>query len=370
MPKAVMVRNEQNKGKIMIYGDIGDTWWSEYGSLEFTRDIAALGDVTEIEVYINSDGGEVAAATAIYNQLRAHKAKVTTYVDGIAASAASLIFMAGDDRIMRATSILMIHNPGISVSGNSQELRYVADYLDKLKEAVLTAYNRSDISEKEISELMDKETWMTANDALEKGFATKVDTFGDDIELEINGEVLMSSGTSIDLSKHTEFNNFYLKNTKMFKKREENGNMPMMTIEEIKTKNPKMYAEILEIGAKEERERIREIEEMAIEGSEALMKKFKFEEPKSASMFSSEVLKMMKSGDIKLGAKVEETTAVENGKPEMSALEKAKLDAKNSGMGEITPGTEKPEATGKEKAAMKAKMIADKINKKRGFKND
>lgn len=367
MPRAVMVQKEQNKGKIMIYQDIGDTWWTEYGSQEFTRDIEALGDVTEIDVHINSDGGEVAAATAIYNQLRAHKAKVTTYVDGIAASAASLIFMAGDNRIMRPASILMIHNPGILASGTSEKLRAAADYLDKLKEAVLTAYNRATISEREISELMDKETWMTANDALEKGFATQIDTFGDEVELEINGEVLMASGTSIDLSKHAEFNNFYSKNTKMFKKREENEEMAVMTIEEIKTKHPKMYADILEIGAKEERERIREIEEMAIEGSEALMKKFKFEEPKSASMFSSEVLKMMKSGDIKLGTKVEETVVVENGKPGMSALEKAKLDAQNSGMGEVTPGAGKLEATDKEKAAMKAKMIADKINKKRGF---
>lgn len=366
MPRAVMVQKEQNKGKIIIHQDIGDTWWTEYGCEEFTRDIEALGDVTEIDVHINSDGGEVAAATAIYNQLRAHKATVTTYVDGIAASAASLIFMAGDNRIMRPASILMIHNPGILASGTSDKLRAAADYLDKLKEAVLTAYNRATISESEISKLMDNETWMTANEALEKGFATKIDTFGDEIELEITGDVLMASGVSINLSKHTEFNNFYSKNTKMFKKREERENMPTMTIEEIKAKNPKMYADILEIGAKEERERIKQIEEMAIEGSEALMKKFKFEDPKPALMFSSEVLKMMKNGELKTVVKNEEGVVTEEKNPEMTALEKAKLDAKNSGMGEVTPGVGKVEMTAQEKAAMKAKMIADKINKRRG----
>lgn len=368
MPRAVMIQKEQNKGKIMIYQDIGDTWWTEYGSQEFTRDIDALGDVTEIDVHINSDGGEVAAATAIYNQLRAHKAKINTYVDGIAASAASLIFMAGDNRIMRPTSILMIHNPGMFAGGTSEKLRAAADYLDKLKEAVLTAYNRANISEKEISELMDKETWMTANDALEKGFATEIDTFGDEIKLEIDGEVLMVSGTSVDLSKRSEFNNFYSKNTKMFKKREDNESMAVMTIEDIKLKYPKMYAEIIDIGAKQERERIEEIEDMGVEGSEALMKKFKFEDPKPASMFSCELLKMMKKGEVKIEPKTEQNpAAVEEKTPEMIALEKAKLDAKNSGMAEVPPGTGKVEMTDKEKAALKAKMLADRINKKRGF---
>ena len=366
MPKAFMFKKEQNKGKIMIYHDIGDSYWDEYGSREFSEEIEALGDVDEIDVYINSDGGEVSAATAIYSQLRAHKAKINTYVDGIAASAASLIFMAGDRRIMREASILMIHNPGMFAYGNSQKLRTTADFLDKLKEAVLTAYNRAEISEEEISKMMDDETWLTAVDALEKGFATEIDNFGEVVVLEVNNNVLMVKDTKIDVSKHKKFNNFYMKNIKMFKTKE---GSTVMTLDEFKSKHPEMYSQAVEEGVKAERERIKEIEETGIPGTEALMKKYKYEDPKPADMFSKEALKMLKSGAIKLenGNEQVDKNEENNISPEMKSLEKAKMDALNSGVQTVPGGNGKEELSEREKAKMRANRIAAKINTRRGL---
>lgn len=128
-----------------------------------------------IEVYINSYGGEVAEGLAIYNALKRHKAKVKTYVDGFACSIASVIAMAGDERYMYPTSLLMIHNVWTCVSGNSADLRKVADDLDIMTNSSIKAYKeRVNISENEIKKLLDNETWLTADEALEKGFITKI----------------------------------------------------------------------------------------------------------------------------------------------------------------------------------------------------
>jgi hypothetical protein len=118
----------------------------------------------------------VAEGLAIYNALKRHKAKVTTYCDGFACSIASVIFMAGDERIMNESSLLMIHNAWSYAVGNSEELRKQADDLEKITQASVEAYkSHSSLSEKEIKKLMDEETWILPTEALEYGFATTID---------------------------------------------------------------------------------------------------------------------------------------------------------------------------------------------------
>ena len=113
---------------------------------------------------------------AIYNALRRHKAKVRTYCDGFACSIASVIFMAGDERVMNESSLLMIHNAWTMAIGNSAELRKQADDLEKITQASVEAYkSHSSLSEKEIKKLMDNETWILPEEALSYGFATTVD---------------------------------------------------------------------------------------------------------------------------------------------------------------------------------------------------
>ena len=139
-----------------------------------------LGDVDEIEVHINSYGGEVAEGLAIYNALRGHTARVKTVCDGLACSIASVIFMAGDERVMRKASLLMIHNAWAYGEGNAAELRKQADDLDAITEASKVAYlSRVSIDAEELTALMDAETWIAPERAVEMGFATAVDEFDD-----------------------------------------------------------------------------------------------------------------------------------------------------------------------------------------------
>ena len=167
-----------NEANINIYGDISS--YSYEGSAPSAKALTAaleeLTDVSKINVYINSYGGEVAEGLAIYNALKRHKAKIVTYCDGFAASIASVIFMAGDERIMNASSLLMIHNAWTFAQGNAEQLRKQADDLEKITQASVEAYKaHSTLTEEEIKTLMDNEEWITPKEALEYGFATAIE---------------------------------------------------------------------------------------------------------------------------------------------------------------------------------------------------
>lgn len=168
--------NEEKKATLSIYGDITSFPWleSDVSAYNLTKEIDAL-DVDEIDVFINSYGGEVAEGLAIYNALKRHKAKVVTYVDGFACSIASVIAMAGDERKMYRSSLLMIHNAWTCASGNAAELRKQADDLETIMTASIATYmSVVNISEGELKELLDGETWITPDEALEKGFITEI----------------------------------------------------------------------------------------------------------------------------------------------------------------------------------------------------
>ncbi len=163
---------------INIYGDITSWAWEEFGEMSavnLSKQLEALGDVDQIDIFINSYGGEVAEGLAIYNALRRHKAKIRTVCDGFACSIASVIFMAGDERIMNEASLLMVHNAWTWATGNAEELRKQAEDLEKITQASVEAYKaHSNLSEKEIKALMDAETWILPQEALEYGFATSI----------------------------------------------------------------------------------------------------------------------------------------------------------------------------------------------------
>ena len=172
------MRKANNTATINIYGDITSFPWFEgdVSATNLSEQLKQLGDVDEISVYINSYGGEVAEGVAIYNELKRHKAKIKTYVDGFACSIASVIFMAGDERVMNDSSLLMIHNAWTFAEGNAKELRKQADDLDKINQLAINAYKaHSNLSEEEIVEKMDNETWILPEEAMDYGFATAIE---------------------------------------------------------------------------------------------------------------------------------------------------------------------------------------------------
>lgn len=173
-----LIKNKSKKeATLNIFGDITSYPWSEsdVSNYNLSKQLQELNDIDTINVHINSYGGEVAEGLAIYNSLKNHKATVKTFCDGFACSIASVIFMAGDERIMSNASLLMIHNAWSFASGNASELRKQADDLDKITQASINAYMTNiNISEAELKKLLDNETWLSHEEALEKGFATSV----------------------------------------------------------------------------------------------------------------------------------------------------------------------------------------------------
>ena len=131
--------------------------------------MAGSGDIT---VWINSPGGDCVAAAQIYNMLMDYKGNVTVKIDGIAASAASVIAMAGTKVLVSPVSMLMIHNPMTAAFGNSDEMQKAIEMLGSVKDSIINAYEiKTGLSRAKLSHLMDAETWMDANKAVELGFA-------------------------------------------------------------------------------------------------------------------------------------------------------------------------------------------------------
>ncbi len=170
--------------ELYIYGYVeGDSydWWdglikSKTSADHFREELAKHPNVSEIHVYINSYGGSVFEGTAIYNQLRRHSAKKIVHVDGFACSIASVIAMAGDEIIMPRNAMMMVHNMSMGVFGTSAELRKAADDLDTINAAGRQAYltRAGDrLTEDALVEMMDAETWLTAEQCISYGFADR-----------------------------------------------------------------------------------------------------------------------------------------------------------------------------------------------------
>lgn len=172
--------------ELYIYGDVegyGYDWWtdeiirSETSANAFRDALAAHPDVRQIDLYINSYGGSVFEGTAIYNQLRRHPAHKTVYVDGFACSIASVIAMAGDEVIMPRNTLMMIHNMWMVAAGNAADLRKAADDLDTINAAGRAAYldkAGDKLDEEKLAEMMDAETWLTAEECVALGLADQI----------------------------------------------------------------------------------------------------------------------------------------------------------------------------------------------------
>lgn len=169
---------DDNTGELTLYGEIAnETWWGdEITPKEFKTDLDALGDINTLNIYINSPGGDVFAGQAIHSMLKRHKAHKNVYIDGLAASIASVVVMAGDTIFMPKNAMMMIHNPWTWGIGNAAEFRKLAEDLDKIRESLIAAYEgRSALTRDEIIEIMDSETWLTADECLEYGFCDVVE---------------------------------------------------------------------------------------------------------------------------------------------------------------------------------------------------
>lgn len=172
-------KDNPRRAEIAIMEQIGEDWWTGQGITAgpFMRAIDALGELDEILLRINSPGGDVMDGLTIANYLFQHPARVTVRVEGQAASIASVIMMAGDERIMGLGTSVFVHDPITGVIGDADDMRKIADELDKIRDGIIDVYqSRVNLSREELITLMKDDTRMTADEAIAWGFATGKDS--------------------------------------------------------------------------------------------------------------------------------------------------------------------------------------------------
>ncbi len=167
-----MKATSETSADIYIYDEIG--MWG-VSAKRFTEDLISLGNISHINLHIHSPGGEVFEGIAIYNQLKNHNATITVYIDGLAASMASVIAMVGDEVKMPKNAMMMIHKPWGVSWGDANDMRDYADLLDKVENVLIPAYmEKTGKTKEEIEAMLGEETWLTAEECVEHGFANTV----------------------------------------------------------------------------------------------------------------------------------------------------------------------------------------------------
>lgn len=167
--------DESTENVLFLNGVIAEeSWYSDDVTPKLFRD--ELGKYSgDITVFINSPGGDCFAASEIYTALKEHKGSVTVKIDGIAASAASVIAMAGDMVKMSPTALMMVHNPSMLLQGEASELEQGIEFLNEVKESIINAYElKTGLSRSKISHMMNAETWMNAKSARDLGFCDRI----------------------------------------------------------------------------------------------------------------------------------------------------------------------------------------------------
>ncbi|MCN7823459.1 Clp protease ClpP [Escherichia coli] len=286
---------DDSPAELLIYGYIGE--FDEVSSSDIVNKLKDISSNT-ISVKINSYGGSVFTAQAILSSLKRHKANITVYIDGIAASAATIIAMAGDKIIIPSNAMMMIHNPWTFAAGDADELRDIAEMMDKIRNSILSAYKeKTGLSEDKLIELMDQETWLNAEEAVELGFADEVEK-PMRLSASIKEGMLSLNGITFEASRFSKLPDSLAKlpqnKNELSTESNEQNEDDIVTLDELKNKYPELYNQVFNAGkdegVKSERERIETIENSVIPGHDDLVKNAKFKTGVSAADLALEIM--------------------------------------------------------------------------------
>lgn len=299
--------------ELLLYGAISSqqSWWEDRVTPgKFNEELAALGDVSEIIVRINSGGGDVFAANAIFTRLKDCSAKITVKIDGWAASAATIIAMAGDTIKIAKNGVFMIHDPAMTVwdTFTAEEFEKMAEELKVIKQSIVNTYAmKSGRDTQDIEQLMSVETWWTGEDAVSNGFCDEI--MFDDVSTAVeNSSHVVVNSVSLDVSSYKTLprslfnspkNPGCFTNTsaaKTQKKEEQNmaTNESITTVEALTAEYPDLVAKIVSNAKEEERARIKDIKETALNGFEDIVEDAMFEHPVSAAEVALKIVNEQK----------------------------------------------------------------------------
>ncbi len=256
--------------EMTIYAPIEDeeSWWYDSVSPKgVRRALKNLGNVDEVVVRINSPGGSVFAGLAIYQTLKDHKAKITVKVDGLAASAASVIMMAGDTIIMGTGAMVMTHNPWMVAMGEAKDFREAADMLDKIQTSLISVYEeRTGKTGDELKAMMDATTWLTADEAVALGFADEVDR-QTKVSASIKNGIATFGTQRFDMRAFASIPSLPEEKEEEPEKPEPapsaKGDETVKDLNELKEKYPDLYNQVITAGQTAERARITELNALA-----------------------------------------------------------------------------------------------------------
>lgn len=302
--------------ELLLYGAISSqqSWWEDRVTPNrFNQELAALGeDVPEIVVRINSGGGDVFAANAIYTRLRDHSAKITVKVDGWAASAATIIAMAGDTIKIARNGVFMIHDPAMTVwdTFTAEEFEKMAEELRVIKQSIINTYAmKTGRDEKEISDFMSDEKWWTGDEAVANGFCDEI-MFEESKTVVENANRIVVNSVPINIAQFKTIPKTLLNSpagTGCFsdgikpenKNHKEEENMEpkdstITTVEALKAAYPDLTAAIENNARAEERNRIKAIKDAAVDGFENIVEDAMFNNPVSAESMALKILNEQK----------------------------------------------------------------------------
>ena len=365
-----IVNTSENEAELKLYGPIVQNrgWFWDDDDLvvqsEVLDELDKLKDKTKITVRINSSGGDVFVAQALYTNLKNHKAKITVVIDGIAASAATIIAMAGDKVIMPSNSMMMIHDPMVGVCAylNAEKMEKMADTLEKVKKSIMNAYlSKISLSEDEVYDLMREETWLTADEAIEKGFADEI-MFGKiENNTSIKNDMLIMNGISHDISQFKNKPNFLNADFKPLdiddkKENTTKGGFKAMTLQELKKDHPELVNtlknelkdEVKNSILETERKRLADLDELKNAVTPELLAEAKYKTFKNAEELALKAL-------------------MEQGKKGDEYLNNSQKDIKDSKEDDIPPaGEETPEEPAKKETYVdRITNFAQELDKKR-----
>ena len=288
--------------ELILYGDIAsETWWGdEVTPRQFTEELDALGAVPEIVVRINSGGGDVFAANAIYTRLKDNAAKITVKIDGWAASAATIVAMAGDVIEIPGNGVFMVHDPSMGLLGyfNEADLVKLTDEIKVIKQSIVNGYAlKTGKPADEIASIMAAETWYDGKQAVEAGFCDKL--MFEDAETTVeNGAKIVVNSVSLDLNRYPNmtisllnrltartpggFSNTITQNTPKRSEESMDGIKDIKTVDGLKAAFPDLTKQIEDAAVDAERKRIQDIEDVALAGVETIVNDAKFKNPISA----------------------------------------------------------------------------------------
>ena len=307
--------DDGEKAELLLYGDISErSWWEDAATPKrFADDLAALGDVKEITVYINSGGGDVFAANTIGNMLERKAATVTVHIDGLCASAATIVACHADKVVAAADSSYMIHpvSMGICDYLTAEDMKNCLKALETIRSNIIALYaKKSGKTEDECAKWMDETNWWTSAEAKEKGFVDEVDDDAEDSVVENRGGVLFVNSISMN-TPFSEAPNF-VRSRVMDKTtpRPENTppaeqpgskthgeakDMEIKTTNDLRAAYPDLVASIENDAAAAERTRIQEIEDATMPGAENLATEAKFTKPVDSATFAKNYIASMKA---------------------------------------------------------------------------